>query len=464
MNASRTKSGKIAAAKAVTKRCFNFISSQKLAKLKEQKVKKKTQSKVNWGVTAFNQWRKARIDNGNCDSCSINTDLGDVNSLTKGNLIGALCYFVPEVTKKSGEPYPGPTLYQLLIAIQKYLKLKKIDWNIVYGPEFNEVRTVLDNVMQERTAENVGVGDKKQAKIITYEIEEDLWERGFLGTYTPEKLRTTTYYIIGINLYLRAVGEHYALRRWMPNQESQITFHTDKTSGLRYFYYQEDAVTKTHDGGLADMRNERKKVKVYQNLSNPDRDPVAILDKYLGLCPAYYKKPNLYLQVLNKPNPACWYAREVMGVGAIGKIIGKMMEAAGYEGFYSGHSLRRSGGSRLFQAGVQRKLVKECTSHCWDAVDKYQITSDKQKQVLCDIIAGNANVPHTQSENSIKTVQGLAVTDTHVPTKDKAIPKIIDNPKCDCSNSDMSGLLERLVDSIKKKGGGKIKIEIEIAQ
>ena len=59
------------------------------------------------------------------------------------------------------------------------------------------------------------------------------------------------------------------------------------------------------------------------------------------------------------------------GEGSIGKIMAKLMSDAGYDGFYSGHSLRRTGNTRLFQAGVKRKIVKECTGHRSDAIDKY---------------------------------------------------------------------------------------------
>ena len=56
--------------------------------------------------------------------------------------------------------------------------------------------------------------------------------------------------------------------------------------------------------------------------------------------------------------------------------------------FYSNHSLRKSGPTRLFQAGVDRKIIKEFTGHVSDVVNRYQITSlrrilhgEKQKEI-----------------------------------------------------------------------------------
>ena len=150
-------------------------------------------------------------------------DLIDLSTLTKDNLIRAMSYFVPEVVKKNNELYPAASLYQLVVAIQKYLHFNKIPWKLVEGPEFLDLKIVLDNVMKERT--QMGVGSTKHiAKLITYEMENDLWNRGFLGSDTPSKLRTTVFYQLGIKCCHRGVGEHHWLRRDMPNKKSQLSF------------------------------------------------------------------------------------------------------------------------------------------------------------------------------------------------------------------------------------------------
>ena len=77
--------------------------------------------------------------------------------------------------------------------------------------------------MQERTALNVGV-NKKQASVIEYETENYLWQSGILGEDTPDKLRDTVLFLIGMNVLLRAIDEHYNLRRAGPTQGSQISF------------------------------------------------------------------------------------------------------------------------------------------------------------------------------------------------------------------------------------------------
>ena len=188
----------VVAAKSVSRR-YNFINSQRMNDLRQEKLKKKTASKVNWGVMAYNRWREARL-NFEHDPIIELADITDLSKLTKENFIYAMCFFIPEVVKKDDTLYPGPSLYQLCVAIQKHLNFNKMPWKIVEGPEFCDIKTILDNIMKERTQMGVGIG-KKEAKLITYEMEEDLWKRNFLGDDTPDKLRTTGFFFTWFTLY-----------------------------------------------------------------------------------------------------------------------------------------------------------------------------------------------------------------------------------------------------------------------
>ena len=195
---------------------------------------------------------------------------------------------------------------------------------MIEGPDFEDLRNVLDNVMKERAQANVGVS-VKHAELITYEMERKLWEKGILGESNPDQLRNTVLFLLGVNCYLRAVEDHYNLRRDMPKESGQISFETSQR-GIKCLVYREDSVTKTNDGGLKDMRSERKVVWVY-----PSKDitkcPVRLTQKYLSLCPPYYKKANFYLRSREKPIPTQWYIGQVVGAQTLSKVIGSIMEA-----------------------------------------------------------------------------------------------------------------------------------------
>ena len=73
---------------------------------------------------------------------------------------------------------------------------------------------------------NIGVV-KRQAQVISYEAEELLWQKGILGEEAPEKLRNMVLFLVGINVYLHAVEEHYNLRRPLPGTPSQLNFEAN---------------------------------------------------------------------------------------------------------------------------------------------------------------------------------------------------------------------------------------------
>ena len=81
---------------------------------------------MNWGVDSYNRWRESRIKACNYNDAIFNSDLKNVDSLTAEQFSIALCYFMPEVVKQNDELYPAASLYQLVVAIQKYVNFKKI--------------------------------------------------------------------------------------------------------------------------------------------------------------------------------------------------------------------------------------------------------------------------------------------------------------------------------------------------
>ena len=344
----------------------------------------------------------------------------------------------------------------MLAAIQKYLSVNKIRWKLV--DECEDLKTVLDNVMKERAKLNIGMVPK-QAELITYEFEETMWLKGILGEDKPDTLHNTVLFLLGMNCCLRAVEEHYYLRRDMPNMLSQLQFDYDEC-GTKCLVYREDTVTKTHDGGLYDMHNERKVVWIYPNLKNINRCPVRLVGKYLSLCPPYFKKDNFYLKARQKPSPTKWYSEQVVGQNTLGKVVKLMMKEAEISGYFTNHSARRTGSTRLFRAGIDRKLVKETTGHKSDAVDKYQITSAEQRALMSDIMANNPKnkVETTSSVNSDKKpeVEQGEVDKSNVKLSEKStVSKVI-------NETNIGEIVSELVKASMGDGKKTIKIQIEI--
>ena len=315
-------------AKAVSNkfRKFHNITADRLQALKTKTMKKRSESKMLWGVRTYQEWREKKLsDVSNYNEDIFNANLDDLKNVTISNLENSLCIFIAEVTKVNGDDYPGTTLYQLTVSIQKFLNENDINWKLVDGPQFKQFRVVLDNILKERALQNIGMV-KKQAQLIPLSFEQTMWDKGVLGEHEPEILCDTVLFLVGINCGLRAGDEHHDLHRDAPGKPSQFSFQRSE-NGDRCVVYTEDTVTKTNDGGLKHMRKDRKVVWVH-----PSKDirkcPVHLIDKYMSLCPdvGAKSKPNFYLRPLDKINPAQWYSTRVVGVNTLCKVVGKLLE------------------------------------------------------------------------------------------------------------------------------------------
>ena len=138
------------------------------------------------------------------------------------------------------------------------------------------------------------------------------------------------------------------------------------------------------------MRKECKVVWVYPS-NNSLRDSVCLVEKYISLCPPVSvktKKLNFYLRSLEKPMPTQWYGEQVVRLNSLQKVVSNLLKSANLDGHFTNHSLRRTGASRLFQHGIDKKLIKEFTGHHSDALNSYDVTSEKQRQSPSKIISG----------------------------------------------------------------------------
>ena len=378
------------------------MSETRINELKTKQIKRRSLAKIKWGVKAYNDWCENRLaDINSYNEKVFNANLNQLETLQKCDFSHALCRFIPEITKaKDGTEYPGKTLHELIIAIQCHLNENSLNWKLIDEPDFCNVKVVLDNVMKERAQQNIGMV-KKQAQVITESFQDELWSKNILGEDSPDKLRQTVLFLIGIHCGLHAGDEHYELRRDTPEKSSQFSFQKN-SKGQRCVVYTEDTTTKTNDGGLASLRKDRKVVWIYPS-SNVNRCPMRLIDKYISLCPEIRSEKlrcNFYVRSLERPNPAQWYSNRVVGVNTLRKYVQEMLKSAKLDGFFTNHSLRRTSTTRLFQAGVDRKLIKEFTGYCSDAVDQYQITSDTQRENMSKSIDGKSCIDDKQNSPS----------------------------------------------------------------
>ena len=220
-----------------------------------------------------------------------------------------LARFVVEVRTQKGEQYNGGSLYGLCAGIQRYIREKRVESNresvdIYKDPKLAHFRCVFDSVLKELHQQGVGVV-KKQAGVISDEIEERLWEEKFLGDDSPQQLLDTLVYCLGLNLALRSGREHRSLKPDM------FCFVQPPDGRPPYLQYTEWG-SKNHGGGLNDRKVGNKLVKIFSNEQCPERCVVRLYQKYLSLRPAA-PSDALYLQPLCQPRANCWYKSKPVG-------------------------------------------------------------------------------------------------------------------------------------------------------
>ena len=122
----------------------------------------------------------------------------------------------------------------------------------------------------------------------------------------------------------------------------------------------------------------------------------------------------------------------------------------------------------MFQAGIDSKIVRKITGHASDALNKYQITSNKQKNVVSDVLKGvdlSKNKEKREKQSNVVTKREepsleLCVTETslkgpmHCSCKRKSF---------DIGNGEnLSRMIKEIVAKCKS-GKTKIKLEIEFS-
>lgn len=123
--------------------------------------------------------------------------------------------------------------------------------------------------IKEKAAQGVGVVIN-QAKFITEDQENFLWENGFLGSKNREILCYTLVCIFGIQFALKAGQEHRNLRF----KNSQLSLEHDELE-CEFLQYMED-INKTNNGGLCHLCVKRKVFHACKNLTNTERSSVKL--------------------------------------------------------------------------------------------------------------------------------------------------------------------------------------------
>ena len=134
------------------------------------------------------------------------------------------------------------------------------------------------------------------------------------------------------------------------------------------------------------------------NPNQPDRCIIRLYKLYNSKCPSNRPSGAFYLYPLTNPRGDIWYSKSAVGHNVLQQTVPKLMKEAGYDGYYTNHSLRvLTTATRLFNEGVDEQLIMARTWHSsTDGVRAYKRTSDKLKELTSDVLncgTKSASVP-----------------------------------------------------------------------
>ena len=117
-----------------------------------------------------------------------------------------------------------------------------------------------------------------------------------------------------------------------------------------------------------------------------------ILDQYISKLPIKAKKKDFFYArplstVLSDPDKP-WFCSALIGKNYLSSIFKSMCAEAGISDRKTNHSLRATGASELFEAGVPEKIIKERTGHrSLEALRIYEHTTISQHKAVSVVLS-----------------------------------------------------------------------------
>ncbi len=105
-------------------------------------------------------------------------DFDNVKSLSKSAVCYGISRFITEISKVNRDDFLPKTLYEIVVCLQMHLKLLSLFWKLLDDTDksFVSLKYTVDNIMKER-ASSAMCSITKQAKVLSYEDEELLWQK-----------------------------------------------------------------------------------------------------------------------------------------------------------------------------------------------------------------------------------------------------------------------------------------------
>lgn len=245
-------------------------------------------------------------------------------------------------------------------------------------------RRCLDAEMKDATRQGVCLETKKPEKeSVTDEDEELFWKKGLLGCGTAKSLLNSVYYFNGKIFGLRG-SEH-----------RNLTLNNFEL-GPNFIKFEEN-LCKTFHGGLSDLKYIPKSVKHICHDIGEKHEPclLEIYRLYIGL--VEYRAKQIDAFYLRPSKTKLAFEKSAVGINTLNALLPNMCKEVGVKR-KTAHSLRVSCATKLFNSGIQEKLIRERTGHRSNALLTYEKPSLEQTAKVSKLLG-----PCTSSSTSSAT-------------------------------------------------------------
>lgn len=196
-----------------------------------------------------------------------------------------------------------------------------------------------------------------------------------------------------LTILLRAVfylnGKDFCLRGGEEHRQMKISQFWKEYEPLHYVYT--EYASKHRAGSLAQLRVKNKVFPIDSVPAAGTRCHVNVLDQYFSkLPPEAFECDNFYYQPLSAisaTSSSPWFSANSIGRSALAKMVKEICSEEKITGHKSNHSLRATGASELYHAGVPENIIKECTGHLsLTGLRHYECTADTQHKAVSKIL------------------------------------------------------------------------------
>ena len=354
-----------------------------------------TKKNNDWARKNFIAWRDARNaanPNNKCPEDLLYKVPFDIDAL-----VYWLPRYVCETRTKAGKKYPASTILCLLWGLLREMRSVSPDcpnFMDTSDSRFKGMHSIVDSYFRQLRSEGVGAA-VRHASLINKDEENLLWQQGVLGDDTPERLLRAVFYYNGKNICLRGGKEHRCLKisQFVRSYDPDMYTYTENGS-------------KNRSGGLYECRVENKCVVLMATPNAGNRCHVRLLDKYLAkLHPKARELDCFYMQpltssVVSDPTKI-WFSAQPCGENKLSSMVKNMFKMVGIEG-KTNHSLRASGATEMFKAGVPEKIIQERTGHrSVKALRTYERTTAMQHLSVANVLSSSSNVSFSDAKMNL---------------------------------------------------------------